>query len=140
MPDDRAMPSLKIPQYHELMWPALQATKAMGGSGAVREMNLRIVEEQGFSEELQAIPHGERRMSELEYRLHWARTHLKGIGALENSARGVWAITDHGRSLTEKEMRTETKEWRGLRKGGREGRRRGIQEGYWEGAADPGPE
>jgi hypothetical protein len=124
------MPSMKIPQYQELMWPALEATKAMGGSGAVREMNVRIVEEQGFSEELQAIPHGERRMSELEYRLHWARTHLKGIGALEHSARGVWAITDHGWSLTEHEMKAETKKWREqLRAGSRTSPRVAKQRG-----------
>ena len=78
--------SVKIPQYHELMWPALQATKALGGSATVREMNERVVEDQGFSEEQQDVPHGDGRMSEIEYRLHWARTHLKGIGALENSA------------------------------------------------------
>src|SRR6478672_9816727 len=51
-------------------------------------------------------------MSEVEYRLHWARTHLKGIGALENSARGVWAVTDRGRSMSEPEMRAATKAWR----------------------------
>jgi restriction system protein len=52
------------------------------------------------------------RLSEVGYRLHWARTHLKGIGALENSARGVWAVTDRGRSMCEPEMRAATKAWR----------------------------
>jgi restriction system protein len=42
--------SVKIPQYHELMWPALEATKALGGSATVREMNERVEEDQGFSE------------------------------------------------------------------------------------------
>jgi restriction system protein len=103
----------KIPQYHELMWPALEATKALGGSATVREMNERAVEIAHVTEAQQAVPHGaEGRMSEVEYRLHWARTHLKGIGALENSARGVWALTDHGRSLTESAMQSETKAWR----------------------------
>jgi restriction system protein len=107
------MSSPRIPQYHELMWPALEATKALGGSATVREMNERAVEIAHVTEPQQAVPHGaEGRMSEVEYRLHWARTHLKGIGALENSARGVWALTDHGRSLTESEMQAETKAWR----------------------------
>ena len=35
----------------------------------------------------------------LEYRLAWARSYLKNIGALENSARGVWTITPMGRAL-----------------------------------------
>jgi hypothetical protein len=33
----------KIPQYHELMWPALQATKELGGSATVSEMNERAM-------------------------------------------------------------------------------------------------
>ena len=107
------MNALKIPQYHELMWPALQATKELGGSATVHEMNERAMASAGISEEQQAVPHGEdSRMSEVAYRLHWARTHIKGIGALENSARGVWAVTDRGRSMSEQEMRTATKAWR----------------------------
>ena len=103
----------KIPQYHELMWPALQATKELGGSATVSEMNERAMASAGITEEQQAAPHGEDgRMSEVEYRLHWARTYLKGIGALENSARGVWAVTDRGRSMSEPEMRAATKAWR----------------------------
>ena len=103
----------KIPQYHELMWPALQATKELGGSATVSEMNERAMAAAGITEEQQAVQHGEEgRMSEVEYRLHWARTHLKGIGALENSARGVWAVTDRGRSMSDPEMRAATKAWR----------------------------
>lgn len=110
---DNRMTTPKIPQYHELMWPALQATKELGGSATVREMNERAMASAGITEEQQAVPHGEDgRMSEVEYRLHWARTHLKGIGALENSARGVWAVTDRGRSMSESEMRAATKAWR----------------------------
>lgn len=101
-----------VPQYHELMWPALKATEELGGSATVREMNAQVIESEGFSEELQEVPHGDGRTSELEYRLAWARTHLRGIGALESSTRGVWAVTDHGRSLTETDMQAETKAWR----------------------------
>jgi restriction system protein len=76
-------------------------------------MNERAMASAGITEEQQAVPHGEDgRMSEVEYRLHWARTHLKGVGALENSARGVWAVTDHGRSMSEAEMRAAAKAWR----------------------------
>ncbi|HEU5384644.1 MAG TPA: restriction endonuclease [Streptosporangiaceae bacterium] len=110
---DNRVTAPKIPQYHELMWPALQATKELGGSATVSEMNERAMASAGITEEQQAVQHGEDgRMSEVEYRLHWARTHLKGIGALENSARGVWAVTDRGRSMSEPEMRAATKAWR----------------------------
>jgi restriction system protein len=106
------MTTPKIPRYHDLMWPALQATKELGGSATVGEMNERAMKSAGVTEEQQSVPHKDGRLSEVEYRLHWARTHLKGIGALENSARGVWAITDRGRSMSEPEMRSANKAWR----------------------------
>lgn len=76
------------------------------------EMNERALAAAGVTEEQQAVPHKDGRMSEVEYRLHWARTHLKGIGALENSARGVWAVTDRGRTISEPEMQAANKAWR----------------------------
>jgi restriction system protein len=95
------------------MWPCLQATRELGGSATGREMNERAMELAGLSEAQQAIPHGtESRMSEVEYRLNWARTYLKGIGALVNSSRGVWSLTDHGRALTEAAMQAETRTWK----------------------------
>ena len=37
--------------------------------------------------------------TEIGYRLAWARTYLKGMGLLDNSARGVWTLTDAGTTL-----------------------------------------
>lgn len=101
-----------IPQYHELMWPALTALKDLGGSATVKEMYEHVVESEHFTEEQQAVPTKDGRMSEIEYRLHWARTHLKGIGAITNSTRGVWTITDKGKALTLDQMQADTKAWR----------------------------
>ncbi len=106
------MASPAIPQYNELMWPALQALKELGGSATVREMYERVVEDEGFTEEQQAVAHKDGRMSEIDYRLHWARTHLKAIGTAENSVRGVWAITDKGQEISREEMHAATKAWR----------------------------
>lgn len=38
--------------------------------------------------------------TELEYRLAWARTYLKKYGLIDNSARGVWALTSRGVETT----------------------------------------
>ena len=95
------------------MWPCLQAIRELDGSATGPEMNERAMELAGLSEAQQAIPHGsEGRISEVEYRLNWARTYLKGIGALENSSRGVWSLTDHGRTVTEDAMNAETRIWK----------------------------
>jgi restriction system protein len=107
-----------VPRYYELMWPALQATKELGGSAAVSEMNERAMAAANVTEEQQAVPH-KKGMSEVEYRLHWARTHLKAIGALENSKRGIWAVTDRGHSMSEPEVRAADRAWRKSLKGRR---------------------
>jgi restriction system protein len=38
-------------------------------------------------------------MTEIEYRLMWTRTYLKFYGAIENSTRGVWSLTEKGSTL-----------------------------------------
>ena len=106
------MATPKVPQYHELMWPALTALRELGGSATVKEMYERVVEDEHFSEEQQEVSTKDGRMSEIEYRLHWARTHLKGIGAITNSARGVWTLTDKGKTITPEQMRADTKAYR----------------------------
>ena len=106
------MAATTIPQYHELMWPVLTALRELGGSATVKEMYERVVEDEHFSEDQQAVSTKDGRMSEIEYRLHWARTYLKGIGAIENSARGVWSVTDKGQTITPDQMRTDTKAYR----------------------------
>ena len=75
-------------------------------------MYKQVVDDEHFSEEQQEVSTKDGRMSEIEYRLHWARTHLKGIGAINNSTRGVWTITDKGKTITPEQIAAETKEWR----------------------------
>jgi restriction system protein len=39
-------------------------------------------------------------MTELRYRLHWARSYLKAFGAINNFERGVWTLTPTGEKIT----------------------------------------
>jgi restriction system protein len=88
-----------VPPFHELMWPTLQALKMLNGSGTNQEIVAKIIEIEQISEEAQNIPSKDGRRSLLEYRASWARTYLKYIGAIENSERSVWALTDKGETL-----------------------------------------
>lgn len=75
------------------MIPVLDALIGLGGSGTIEEINEKVYELKNFSEEVLEIPHGEAgSVSEVDYRLAWARTYLKKFGLLENSARGVWNL------------------------------------------------
>jgi len=91
----------KMPTYDRMMWPTLQALKAIGGSASNQELLTKVTQIMLLSEEIQNFPHNDGSGTEVEYRLSWARSYLRKVGAIENSERGVWTITSKGRSLTE---------------------------------------
>ena len=93
-----------VPSYKDLLWPTLRAVRDIGDSGTIEEIVEKVIELEGFTEEQQAVPHGDGPASEIEYRLAWARTYLKGMGALNNSKRGVWSTTELGRSMTPQDI------------------------------------
>jgi restriction system protein len=82
-----------IPSYDELIVPTVIALKQLGGSGTVEEINSKIYEITKLSDEILEIPHGEDGRSEVDYRLAWSKTYLKKFGLLENSSRGIWALS-----------------------------------------------
>jgi len=93
-----------IPPRQELLWSTLLAVRNLGGSASIEEIVEEVPRQQRFSEEQQAVLHGDGPMTEIQYRLAWARTYLKGMGLLINSSRGVWSLTDQGRTVTQAEI------------------------------------
>ena len=87
------------------MWPVVEAIRELGGSAHIAEISEQVAKQEGFSEDPINTPHKPGYpQTAIDYRLAWARTRLKRIGALVNSARGVWALTELGRSLTKGQM------------------------------------
>jgi restriction system protein len=88
-----------IPPYDAFMNPILQALKALGGSATIEELNAKVIELAGLTDDQLEIIHDAERGSqtEVEYRLAWARTYLKKYGLIENSSRGVWSLTLKGK-------------------------------------------
>jgi restriction system protein len=72
---------IELPQYHELIWPALQAVSELGGSASISEMVETVLKRENFSDEQQAVLHNDGPETEIGYRLAWARTYLKGHGS-----------------------------------------------------------
>lgn len=94
-------PLPKVPSYDELMWPTLKALKAMGGSASNDELLAKLIEIERVPEHVQTFMHTDNRSTKLAYNLAWARTYLKRVGAVENSNRGVWSLTDIGEGMKE---------------------------------------
>lgn len=88
-------------RYDDLMNPVLQALKALGGSGTNEEINDKVAEIVNIpADQLEVLHNPEKGgMTEIEYRLMWTRSYLKSFGLIENSTRGVWAITEKGSKI-----------------------------------------
>ncbi len=95
---------LPLPGYQDLLWPVVVAVRQLGGSASIDEITEVVIENEGFSEDQQQVLHGDGPRTEIEYRLAWARTYLKGMGVLDNSRRGVWSLTDAGRAVLQPEL------------------------------------
>jgi restriction system protein len=50
-----------VPTFDELMWPALRALEAMGGSGTNEELLNKIIELEQVTVEVQAVEHTDHR-------------------------------------------------------------------------------
>ena len=97
-------PTPYIPSYQDMMWPVLLALRALGDSGSNQEIDETASEIAGFSDDQLAVLHNDGPKSKIHYRMAWARSYLKDGGALTNSARGIWSLTDVGRTATESDM------------------------------------
>jgi len=102
------MAKVDIPTFDALMNPVIEALKDLGGSGTIEEINSRTTEITALSDEQLEVLHDPEKggQTEVEYRLAWTRTYLKKYGVLENSSRGVWALTTKGRQLDRVNPRT----------------------------------
>jgi restriction system protein len=94
-----------LPAYPDYVFPTLFAVRERGGSATIEEIEDGVAQRMGLSDEALAIPHGDTGRTEFQYKLAWVRTYLKKGGALKNSERGVWSLTELGERMTEQEAR-----------------------------------
>lgn len=125
-----------IPRYNELLWSTLRSVRELGHSAKLDEIDERVIERENFSDEQLAVLHNEGPRSELEYRLAWARTYLKGMGALANTSRGVWETTPLGRELSEEMIEPLWREYKAARRAERARKRRQTDSESAEAEAD----
>lgn len=95
------MASNTLPTFDGLMNPLLASLRALGGSGSIDEIYSKTVELTDLSEQVLNQLHDAEKSSltEVGYRLAWARTYLKKYGLLENSSRGIWSLTEKAKTI-----------------------------------------
>jgi len=89
----------KGPQFIKYFQPVINALIELGGSGRPEEVEDVVAEQLRLSEEdkNEQIPSGQSRFSN---KVNWARFYLAKAGLIDSSTRGVWSLTERGRTAT----------------------------------------
>ena len=101
------VPESQIPTYEDLLWPTLKALEKAGGSASIQELSTQVAMDMVLPDEVLDVLHKDGPQTEVDYRAAWARTHLKMVGAIDNTSRGVWTITDKGRGVGSEQVARE---------------------------------
>ena len=102
------MSQLELPRYDEFMLPILEALTELGGSARRDEVIASVADREGLTAEQLEARHETTGVSVAADRIGWALSYLKKIGAVDNSSRGVWAITETGQRIeTQSEIETQ---------------------------------
>jgi restriction system protein len=101
-----------LPSYDKYFPYVVDALKGRGGSATIEEIEEDVARLMKLPEELLAIPHKNSSRSQFGYELAWVRTYLKRAGMAENSARGVWTLTEQGEKASPEELRSIPKKIR----------------------------
>ena len=104
---------MAVPKFDELFNPLLTAMHKLGGSASITEQVDEVLSILDLSEEDASHIH-RGNTTKLEYRLAWARNYLKRFGLLDNSSRGVWALTSEGQKNREVDKEAVKKTVRSL--------------------------
>lgn len=89
---------LAVPEFAKWINPLLAALRDLGGSGKPREVVERVAEREQVPDQVLDVQNqsGGQRFAN---QVHWARYFLAEGGFIDRSRRGVWALTDKGRSV-----------------------------------------
>jgi restriction system protein len=92
------IPKINGPKYVRFFSPVIEALKELGGSGRPSEVGDVIARRLNISEQerTQLLKGG---ASRFDNQVAWARFYLVKIGLVDSSKRGVWSLTDKGRSI-----------------------------------------
>src|ERR1700722_20396451 len=130
---------MAVPTYDNLFSPLIVALHRLGDSGSVSEIETEVADILNLTDkEINEVHRGNR--TKLSYRLAWARTYLKAYGLLENSSRGIWALTTRGSEITTLDKNDVLRKVRSMRsdrgesieKEVEEGKEPGGSEGLWQ--------
>ena len=94
-----------LPNLPGMMLATIEALRDLGGSATIQELDERIIELEGVTEPEQAFQmRNHENRPRVNYYFAWSRTYLKRGNAIENSSRGIWALTEQGSAINRLEQ------------------------------------
>ena len=101
------------------MSPTVDALRELGGSGSIHEIAEVVIKRMNVPDDVAQELQGNGPQTKLEYRLAWARTRLKRAGLVDNSRRGIWALTAKGLQLEPNDTSSVSKQYSEYQQGKR---------------------
>jgi len=90
----------RLPDLPAMMLAIVEALRSIGGSASIQELDEKVIEQEGVTEAEQSyVMQRDENRPRVNYYLAWARTYLKRGGAIINSSRGIWSLTEHGSKI-----------------------------------------
>lgn len=89
--------SAPIPKVEDFYVPTVRALRHLGGSASIEEIQDRLVEMEGLTQEQLDLTYPTSGDQIVPDRMSWARTYLKIAGLVASGGRGIWVLTDDGR-------------------------------------------
>lgn len=105
-----------FPSLQALVEGTVEALKRLGGSASNEEILDEVIRVMALPDHIVDTPYQDGSRTYLEYRLHWARSYLKKVGAVDNTERGVWTLTALGRSIHPDDLTNVVKRVRAMRR------------------------
>ena len=97
-------PDARVPTKDRLRWPVVLALRELGGSAASADIEARVTERLGLTEEQVSLKIPSGTSSKLANRLRWAAFELKQHKLLTYPSRGHRELTPRGNTITEAEL------------------------------------
>jgi 5-methylcytosine-specific restriction protein B len=96
----------KVSNAAFLKWfgPLIKALRDLGGSASPQDARQKIVENEKLSEDDISQTRGKSNVNKFENEVAWARNYLVKGGYIDKSVKGVWSLTDAGKTV---DMTTE---------------------------------
>ncbi|TPG58181.1 restriction endonuclease [Roseomonas nepalensis] len=94
--------AVALPKYDDLFKTTLEVLIKLGGSGSIEELDEALIAAIGASQEQLDVTYPKSGAPVLTDRMSWARSFLKLAGFVENPKRGVWVLTEEGRTAASK--------------------------------------